>query len=191
MENILKPLLYERVIAFLDDVVVYSKTVEEHLALLDQALKLMQDAGLKIHPGKCTILAREILYLGHTITEHGIQANPEKTACLQNWPQIKTVRDSMSFLGFCGYFRRHILHFSAIAKPLVALTHGVKYSPKDPFGPPTKHPALERDITSEWTTECQQAREKLIECLTNPPLLAFPNMNKTFILHVEVCTTGL
>ncbi len=161
MENILKPLLYEGVIAFLDDVIIYTKTVEEHLALLDQALKLMQDAGLKIHPGKCTILAREILYLGDTITEFGIQADPEKTACLQNWPQIRSVKDLMSFLGFCGYFRRHIPHFSVIAKPFVTLTQGVKYSPKDPFGPPTKHPALERYITSEWTTECQQARGKV------------------------------
>ncbi len=191
MENVLKPLLYEGCIAFLDDVIIYSKTVEEHLEILDQALKLMQKAGLKIHPGKCTILAKEILYLGHTITEHGIQANPEKTACLTDWPQIRTVKDLMSFLGFCGYFRRHIPHFSGIAKPLVALTQGVKYKPKDPFGPPTKHPALERDITDEWSEECQKAREKLIQCLTNPPLLAFPNMTKTFILHVDACTTGL
>ena len=98
------------------------------------SLKLMQEAGLKIHPGKCTILAKEILYLGHTITEHGIRANPEKTACLTNWPQIGTVEDLMSFLGFCEYFRRHIPHFSRIAKPLVALTQGVKYRSKDPFG---------------------------------------------------------
>ena len=62
MENILKPLLYEGCMAFLDDVIIYSKTVE-HLDILDQALKLMQKAGLKIHPGKCTILAKEILYL--------------------------------------------------------------------------------------------------------------------------------
>ena len=90
MENALKPLLYEGVITFLDDVIIYSKTVEEHLALLNRALDLMQKAGLKIHPGKCTILAKEILYLGHTITEFGIQASPEKTACLTNWPEIKT-----------------------------------------------------------------------------------------------------
>ncbi len=143
------------------DVIIYSKTVEERLAILDRALKMMQKAGLKIHPRKCTILAKEILYLGHTITEFGIQAKPERTACLQILLQIRTVSNLMSFLGFCGY----IPHFSVIAKPLVALTQGVKYSPKDSYGPPTKHQALEWDITSEWTSECQQAREKLIKCL--------------------------
>ena len=191
MENILKPLLYEGVIAFLDDVIIYTKTVAEHLVILNKALKLMQEAGLKIHPGKCTILAKEILYLGHTISHEGVKANPDKTKVLQDWPKIKTVRDLMSFLGFCGYFRRHIPHFAQIAKPLVALTQGVKYRPKDPFGPPTKQPALEKDITSVWTVECQQAREELIKALSEPPCLKLPDMGKTFILHVDASTTGL
>ena len=191
MENVLRPMLYEGVVAFLDDVIIYSKTVDEHLQLLDRALKLMRDAGLKIHPGKCTILSEEIVYLGHKISAQGVEANPDKIKDVKNWPQIVTVKDVMSFLGFAGYFRRHISNFSRIALPLIRLTHGVKYKPKSKFGPPVKQPALQKSVLPYWTAECQEAREKLIEALTTPPLLMFPDLDKVFILHVDACTTGL
>ncbi len=191
MENVLRPLLYEGVVAFLDDVIIYSRTAEEHLELLDKVLKLMQTAGLKLHPGKCTLMSPEIVYLGHIVSQAGVQANPEKTETLKNWPKIRTVKDVMSFIGFCSYFRRHIPHFSHIAQPLLALTKGVKYRPKSMFGPPVMQPALKKNIEDEWTSECQAARDKLIELLTTPPLLIFPDLNKPFIVHVDACTTGL
>ena len=191
MENILRPLLYEGAIAFLDDVILYSKTVEEHLVLLDRVLKLMKDAGLKLHPGKCQMISTEIVYLGYVISEEGVKADPEKTRTLTEWPEIRTVRDVMKFLGFCGFFRRFIKDYSKIAQPLINLTQGVKYKPKSKFGPPVKQPALMRSVLEDWTPECQRARENLIHCLTNPPLLKYPDLGQPFILHVDACTTGL
>ena len=191
MENILRPMLYEGVIAFLDDVIIYSKTIEEHLELLDRVLKLMSDAGLKLHPGKCEMVSTKIVYLGYIITEEGVRANPEKTEVLTNWPKIRTVKDVMRFLGFCGFFRRFIPNYSSIAQPLIELTKGVKYKPKSKFGPPVKQPALAVSVEDRWSPACQQAREQLIESLTSPPLLKYPDLDKPFVLHVDACTTGL
>ena len=191
MENILRPMLYEGCVAFLDDVIIYSRTASEHLQLLDRALKLMRDAGLKIHPGKCTFMSTEVVYLGHVISHNGVEANPEKIRSVRDWPEIRTVKDVMKFLGFCGYFRRHIPNFSKLALPLIRLTHGVKYKPKSKFGPPVKQPALQKSVLHLWTRECDEARKALIQALISPPLLKFPDLDKTFILHVDACTTGL
>ena len=191
MENILRPMLYQGAIAFLDDVIIYSKSKEEHYALLDRAFTLMEQAGLKLHPGKCDLMCKEIVYLGHTISQAGVSANSAKTQTLHDWKRLETVKDVLSFLGFCGYFRRHIKHFSQIAKPLQELVKGVHYKPKSKFGPPVRQPALHVSIVDKWTVECQQARDKLIQALTTPPLLIFPDLDKPFILHVDASTTGL
>ena len=191
MENILRPLLYEGVIVFLDDVIIYTKDVTEHLRLLNEVLRLMADAGLKLNPCKCDLLQEEILYLGHIINKDGVKANTAKTDALLNYPQLVTIRDVQSFLGFCSYFRAHIPHFAMIAKPLLKLTEGVKYRRKSKFGPPVKQPGLEVSVLPNWTSECQKAREKLIELLTNAPLLLFPDMNKPFLLHIDACGSGL
>ena len=191
MENILRPMLYEGVIAFLDDVIVYSKSKEEHLKLLDRAFQLMSQAGLKLHPGKCTLMSEEIVYLGHIISAKGVSANPEKLKALTDWKKLITVKDVLQFLGFCGYFRRHIPHFSAISKPLRQLCEGIKYKPRSKFGPPVRQPGLAKSVVEYWTDECQRAREELIKALISPPLLLFPDLDKTFILHVDACSTGL
>ena len=191
MENILRPMLYEGAIAFLDDVIIYSETKEEHLRLLDRAFQLMSQAGLKLHPGKCTLMSEEIVYLGHIISKEGVSANPEKLKVLTDWKKLVTVKDVLSFLGFCGYFRRHIPHFSTIAKPLHKLCEGIKYKPKSKFGPPVKQPGLAVSVVDSWTEECQRAREQLIEALMSPPLLLFPDLDKTFIVHTDASGTGL
>ena len=191
MENILRPMLYRGAVAFLDDVIIYSRTKEEHLKLLDEAFRLMRQAGLKLHPGKCTMMSEEIVYLGHVISKEGVKVNTDKTKALRDWKKLQTVKDVLSFLGFCGYFRRHIPNFSTIAKPLQQLCEGVKYKPKSKFGPPVRQPALSKSIVELWTTECQLAMDRLIEALSEPPVLIFPDLEKTFILHVDACTTGL
>ena len=191
MENVLRPMLYQGAIAFLDDVIIYSKSKEEHFELLSKAFKLMADAGLKLHPGKCELLATEITYLGHKISASGVSVDKEKTKVLSEWKVLENVGDVMSFLGFCGYFRRHIPNFSRVAKPLIKLTQGCKYKPKSKFGPPVKQPSLGKSILEDWTPECEEARKELIRILSSPPCLVFPDLDKTFILHVDACTTGL
>ena len=120
-----------------------------------------------------------------------MKANTSKTQTLADWKELETVKDVMSFLGFCGYFRRHIKHFSQLAKPLQQLITGMKYKPKSRFGQPVKQTCLYESIKDKWTPECQKSQEKLIEASTNPPLLIFPDLDKPFILHVDASTTGL
>ena len=125
--------------------------------ILDQGLKFMQDAGLKIDPRNLTVLAK-ISYLGHTITEQGINANLNETLPLKNWPENNTIKDLMSLLKFC-YFP----HFSKIAKLLAALMQEVKYWLKHLFRPASKHPTSTKHITSEWTEDSQNTGDELIE----------------------------
>ena len=80
---------------------------------------------------------------------------------------------------------------SILAKPLQQLVTGMKYKPKSCFGPPVERTCLYELIKDKWTPECQKSRERLIEALTNPPVLIFPDLDKPFILHVDASTTGL
>ena len=81
-------MLYKGAIAFLDDVIIYSKTKEQHYKLLNEACHLMKEGGLKLHPGKCELLVDEIVYLGHTISSEGVKANTSKTQTLADWKEL-------------------------------------------------------------------------------------------------------
>ena len=97
--------------------------------------------------------------MGQTICSEGVNVNTSKTQTLADWKEFETVKDVMSFLGFCGYFRRHIKHFSQLAKPLEKLVTGMKYKTKSRFGPPVKQTCLYNSIKGKWTPECQKSRE--------------------------------
>ena len=122
IDQLLKGLEYEVAMAYLDDIIVYSMTVEgmiERLALVFQRLR---EAGLKLKASKCELFQTETLYLGHVISQKGVSCDPEKIRAVQKWTAPRTVRDVRSFLGSVGYYKRFIKNYSAIAQPLYCLT---------------------------------------------------------------------
>lgn len=193
MEKCMGDMNLKEVVVFLDDLIVFSKTLEEHEARLIKVLNRLKEYGLKLSPEKCKFFQSSVRYLGHVVSERGVETDPEKIAALRTWPVPHRLKELRAFLGFCGYYRKFIKGYSSIVKPLNDLTSGYPpvqkhskskdksgqyYHPKEPF--------LDR-----WTPACQQAFEMIIDKLTTSPVLAFADPTLPYILHTDASSTGL
>ena len=122
MDLVLRGLKWERLLIYLDDILVFGRTPEEHLDRLAQVFQRLPDAGLKLKPGKCCFAQAVVKFLGHIVSADGVATDPEKLRRVQEWPQPKNVSDLRAFLGLTGYYRRFIEHYAAKAAPLTDLT---------------------------------------------------------------------
>ena len=109
------------VLVFLDDLIVFSKTLEEHEARLMKVLGRLGEFGLKLSPEKCSFFQTSVRYLGHVVSRNGVETDPEKITSLKTWPVPQNLRDLRSFLGFAGYYREVcqgvLQHREALARP--------------------------------------------------------------------------
>lgn len=193
MEKCMGDMNLKEVVVFLDDLIVFSKTLEDHEARLTKVLNHLKEYGLKLSPEKCRFFQSSVRYLGHVVSEQGVETDPEKIAALKTWPVPQHLKELKAFLGFCGYYRKFIKGYSSIMKPLNDLTSG--------YPPPRKHPkSKERSgqyyhpkepFLNRWTPACQQAFEMIIDKLTTSPVLAFANPALPYILHTDASSTGL
>jgi transposase InsO family protein len=173
---------------YLDDIVVFSRTFDEHVERLEAILKRLESTGLKLKPSKCRLFQKRIKYLGHVISEEGVETDPDKIAALKNWPVPQTVQDVRSFLGFVGYYRRYIKGFASVARPLHDLL-------KEPPGQ-KKHPA-KRPTKKEWANHFkwddvhQRAFDTLIDLCCSAPVLAYADFTSSFELHTDASGIGL
>ena len=195
MEKCVGDLHLSEVLVFLDDLIVFSDTLEEHEARLMKVLNRLREYGLKLSPEKCHFFQTSVKYLGHVVDADGVHTDPSKVSALREWPQPTNRKELKCFLGFAGYYRRFVEGYSKIAKPLNALTAGyvaprkrgkiykkdkakTSISPTLPFG-------------NEWTEECDVAFRTLIDKLTSAPVLAFANPNLPYVLHTDASRDGL
>lgn len=111
-------------LVFIDDLIVFSKTLEEHEARLLQVLKRMREYGLKLSPTKCKFFQMSVRYLGHIVSQNGVETDPAKIEALKTWPRPRNLKELKSFLGFARYYRRFVQDFSKITRPLNDLTIG-------------------------------------------------------------------
>ncbi|KAL6481950.1 hypothetical protein MHYP_G00100300 [Metynnis hypsauchen] len=183
-----------QVIVYLDDIIVFGKTLEEHEERLMKVLDRLEEVGVKVSINKCQFCQPQVKYVGHIISAAGIATDPEKVAVVKNWPQPIDIKALRSFLGFCGYYRRFIENYSAIVRPLTELTKGyppakcgkkcskdqgkMYFKESEPFG-------------DRWNNACSEAFHKIIYCLTHAPVLAFADPAKPYILHVDASMSGL
>jgi hypothetical protein len=169
--SIFMPELDMFVVIFIDDILVYSKNEVEHTKHLHTVLQRLRDHQLYAKLSKCEFWLKEIKFLGHTISQDGISVDPEKVQEVMNWKPLTTVRQIRSFLGLAGYYRRFILDFSRIAKPMTELLKkGVKY---------------------DWSHKCEDAFHTLRQHLTTAPVLAQPDNTKPFEVYCDASGTGL
>ena len=168
-------------IVYLDDIIVFSDTKEEHLKRLEAVFQKLMAAGLKLKPTKCFFFRDEIEYLGHVVSGKGISTNPKKIEAVTKWPTPKTVYDVRSFLGFVGYYRRFIKNFSKITKPIREVITGLENQ--------SKRTAKKTHI--EWTDIADSAFETLKTMCVNTPILAYPDYQLPFTLHTDSSTDGL
>ena len=187
MEKCMGDLHLKECLIYLDDIIVFSSTFEEHLERLERVLNRLIEYGLKLKPSKCNFFMKEVKYLGHVISERGIETDPDKIKALQEWPVPSNITELRSFLGFAGYYRRFVKNYSKIAGPLYSLTGGrpvkrrktKKTKPK--LVPPPWH----------WSEECQQAFEELKYRLSQPPILGYVDFTQPFVVHTDASTKGL
>lgn len=195
MERGVGDLHLNEVLVFLDDLIVFSDTLEEHETRLMKVLNRLKDYGLKLSPEKCHFFRSSVKYLGHVVDAHGVHTDPEKISALKNWPRPSNLKELKCFLGFAGYYRRFVEGYSKIAKPLNGLTAG--YRPPRKRGKIYKReqPRLlhspNQPLAEKWTPECEIAFQTLITKLTSAPILAFANPQLPFILHTDACRDGL
>ena len=122
MNRVFHPYLDQFVIVFIDDILVYSKSVDEHALHLQIILQTLKDRQLYAKFSKCEFWLNEVMFLGHVVLGDGIFVDPRKVEAIVNWEQPKNVSEIRSFLGLAGYYRRFVEHFSLIAALLTRLT---------------------------------------------------------------------
>lgn len=117
MERVLARLHWTTCLIYLDDILIFSTTVQQHFTRLREIFDRLKQAGLKIKPSKCLLLQKSIKYLGHVVSEHGIKTDPDKTRCIADWPTPSCLQDLKQFLGLASYYRRFVQNFAAIGGP--------------------------------------------------------------------------
>ena len=181
MESCLGDLNLKWCVVYLDDIIIYSKTPEEHVERLRAVLQKLREAGLKIKPSKCNFFKKEISFLGHIVSEQGIATDPKKIEKVVQWPIPDTVNDVRSFLGFTGYYRRYIKNYSSVAKPLTNLLAGHETNSKKAAG----------KLRVPWGTKEQKAFDLLKLACTCAPVLGYADFTKPFIVHTDSSLDGL
>jgi hypothetical protein len=122
MHFVLFPVLHKFALVYLDGIIFYSDTMENHVTHLETVLNSLSRAGIKIKPEKCEFAKKEIIYLGHIISSEGIRPNPKKIVAVINYPAPMNVNLLSTFLGLVNYYRRYIKNFAKIAFSLTELT---------------------------------------------------------------------
>lgn len=171
LDKVIGPELEPRAFAYLDDLIIVSKTFEEHLVLLRDVFERLRMAQLKLNPEKCHFCRRELKYLGHVVSSNGIKTDPEKVRAITDFPTPKSVRTLRSFLGLASWYRRFVEDFAKLTLPLTKL--------------------LRKNARWEWTETHERAFKELKGRLSSTPVLACPDYNKTFWLQVDASDGGL
>lgn len=165
MNYVLCNLIGLQCLVYLDDIIIFSEDMREHGKRLREVFNRLRAHNLKLNPAKCEFLSKEVIYLGHKISENGVQPDERKVISVKNFPIPKNVKDIKSFLGLTGYYRNFIPDYSKISKPLTNL--------------------LKKDIKFEWSNICNEAFELLKTILCSEPILKFPDFTKPFIITCD------
>ena len=169
LTQVLQRLNYQCVLVYVDDILVFSKTFEDHISHLQLVFDRLVEAGLTLKPSKCNFAQKEVIYLGHRISKEGVKVDLSKVDAVNSFPVPKNETQVRSFLGLCNYYRKFVKNFTYMAQPLQNLT--------------------KKDVPFAWSEKCQKAFDKLKDALCSPPVLAYPDLSKPFILTTDASGT--
>ncbi|GKA13221.1 reverse transcriptase domain-containing protein [Tanacetum coccineum] len=170
MNRVCKPYLNKFVIVFIDDILIYSKSKEEHEVHLKLILELLENEKLFGKFSKCEFWLQEVHFLGHVVNSEGIHVDPSKIEAVKNWKPPKTPTKIRLFLGLAGYYKRFIANFSKIAKPLTMLT--------------------QKNKKFEWGDEHEITFQTLKGMLCDAPILALPEGADDFVVYCDASNQG-
>jgi hypothetical protein len=165
MNKVFMQYLDKFVVVYIDDILLFSKTEEEHEKHLRMVLEKFRSNQLYAKFSKCEFWLTEVTFLGHVISAGGVSVDPSKVKDVLNWVPLTNASEIQSFLGLAGYYRRFIKDFSKIAKPMTRL--------------------LEKNKDFDWIEECQANFEELKKRLTSAPVLILPDITKMFGIYYD------
>ncbi|XP_026830969.1 uncharacterized protein LOC113563505, partial [Ooceraea biroi] len=165
MDTVLIGLQGNELFVYVDDIVIYARSLQEHNIKIARLMKRLREANLKLQPDKCEFLRKEVGYLGHIISSEGVKPDPEKVKAIKNFPIPRNAKNIKQFLGLAGYYRRFIPEFSKIAKPLTEL--------------------LKKDRPFVWESPQAVAFATLQNFLCTEPILQYPDFTQPFILTTD------
>ena len=171
MERVLDGLQWKTALVYIDDVIVYGSTFEEELERLEEVLRRLRGAHLKLSPKKCVLFQREVPFLGHVVGRDGVRTDPEKVAVVEKWPVPTNVAEVRSYLGLCTYYRRFVPGFASVAAPLHRLT--------------------KKGVGFVWDEACQAAFSGLKEALVKAPVLPYPDPKLPYLLDTDASAEGV
>jgi hypothetical protein len=159
------------VVVFIDDILIYSKSVEEHEQHLRVVLGKLRAHKLYAKFSKCEFWLEKISFLGHILTAEGVAVDPGKVETVSNWQQPTNVGEIRSFLSLAGYYRRFIEGFFKIARPMKEL--------------------LKKKKKFNWTESCERSLQELKRRLTTAPMLTLPDIQRDFVVYCDASRQGL
>ena len=163
--------LSEFVLVFIDDILIFSKTSEEHKKHIDIVLQLLREQSIQIKPSKCVWGQTELPYQGHIVGQDGIKPDPKKVQVVVDWPRLTTVKEVQQFLGLTNFFKRYVQGYSQLTAPLTDLTR--------------------KNVPFVWDESCMGAFNGLKQALTSAPVLTPPDPKLPFELVTDSCGFGL
>jgi len=171
MSIVLRDLLYKVCLCYLDDIIIFARTPEELLERLRTVLNRLKEVGLKLKPSKCALFQTQIHFLGHLISEHGVDPQPDKIKAIQEWPRPRCVKEVCAFYDLASYYRKFVKGFATIAEPLTKLT--------------------KKNVRFEWSDEAQTAFDTLKQALQDATSLAYPHPNIPCIVDSEASDVAI
>ncbi|XP_074376979.1 uncharacterized protein LOC141718495 [Apium graveolens] len=171
MNRIFKEYLDKFVIVFIDDILIYSKTEEDHAKHLRTILEILRKKKLYAKLSKCEFWLQEVQFLGHIVSNEGIKVDPAKIEAIMNWERPRTPTEVRSFLGLAGYYRRFVQNFSRIATPLTKLTR--------------------KNEKFIWNDKCEESFQELKRRLITALILSLPDDQGNFVIYSDASYKGL
>ena len=171
MHRVFQPYLDQFVMVFVDEILIYSRSEEEHEDHLRVVLQILRDHQLYAKFSKCEFWLTEVRFLRHVVSASGVLVDPEKVEAVMSWERSESVFEIHSFLGLVGYYRRFIEDFSRLAEPMTRLTR--------------------KEVKFEWNDLCEKAFQELKRRLTSTPILIVPEMGQRYTMYYDASKDGL
>ncbi|CAI7887102.1 unnamed protein product [Closterium sp. NIES-54] len=165
MNHILRPLLDECVVVYLDDILIYSKNMKEHVEHLRKVFEILRKNKFYVKLSKSDFALKKVQFLGHMVSAEGVHVDPRKIEAVKKWKLPENMKELQQFLGFTNYYNRFVPQYAKIAAPLTDL--------------------LKKDTPFKWDTPHQQAMEQLQTALTTTPVLILPDPEKDYIVEAD------
>ncbi|KAK3544055.1 hypothetical protein QTP86_000399 [Hemibagrus guttatus] len=172
INGVFRDLLGRGVIAYIDDILVYSTSMEDHARQVREVLARLQRQHLFVKLEKCEFHRATVTFLGYVISCRGVEMDVDKVRAVTEWPAPSTIRELQRFLGFANFYRRFIRNYSSVAAPLTSLLRG---KPK----------------RLTWTDQAQVAFQRLKNSFTTAPILCHPDPDRPFMVEVDASSSGL